>query len=293
MPATSSAASSSSSRSAHRMTPAASSAADVTRSSPARLPLCATAAACACARPPDLDRQDRLAQLQRAVAEGQEQLGPLEPLDEQHDGVGLGVVEAVGEVVAQVEDHLGADGHDPAVPDPRPRRVEERVGDAARLRQAGDVAARQPWVDVADVGRAVGRPVDGAHAVGPEQRDAVPDRDLRDRALHRGGRLAALDDAAARDHEARDAGVGGLLREARRAQRVDGEDHRVRPLRERVERREARLPERLGVVGVDEVAARLAAHPREVVADRERERRARAGARRPRSTAARTAAAGR
>ena len=35
--------------------------------------------------PPDLDRHDRLAQLERPVGEGEEPLGPLEPLDEQDD----------------------------------------------------------------------------------------------------------------------------------------------------------------------------------------------------------------
>ena len=190
-------------------------------------------------RPPDLHREDRLAELERAVGEREEPLRPLEPLDEQHDGVRLGVVEAVREVVAQVEHDLGAHRHDPAVPDARAGRVEERVGHAARLRQARDVAARQPRVDVADVGRAVGRPVHRAHAVGPEQRDAVADRDLRDRALHLGGRLAALDHAAARDHEARHAGVGGLLGEPGRPQRVDGEDRRVRALGQRREARDS------------------------------------------------------
>ena len=90
------------------------------------------------------------------------------------------------------------------------------------------------------------------------------------RPLHLGGRLAALDDAAARDHEARDAGVGGLLREPGGTQRVDREDRRVRALRERLERRVAGLPEDLLVLGVHEVAAGLAAHPGEVVAHGER-----------------------
>ena len=96
------------------MTPAASSAAVVTRSSPARLPLWAIAAACACAERPDLDREDRLAHRERPVGQREEALGPLEALDEQHDRVGLGVVEAVREVVAQVEH--------------RPRRPRTRSG---------------------------------------------------------------------------------------------------------------------------------------------------------------------
>ena len=179
MPAISSAASISSSRSSHRMTPAASRAASVTRSSPARLPLCAMAAACAWRDRPTLTARIGLPSSSARSREGEEPLGPLEALDEQHDGVGLGVVEAVGEVVAQVEDHLGADGHDPAVPDPRARRVDERVGDAPRLGEPGDVATREPRVHVADVVGAVGRPVDHAHAVGPEERDAVADRDRR------------------------------------------------------------------------------------------------------------------
>ena len=63
MPSTSSAVSSSSSRSRQRMTPAASSAASVTRASPASDPEWATAAACAWSLRPDLDGHDRLAEL--------------------------------------------------------------------------------------------------------------------------------------------------------------------------------------------------------------------------------------
>ena len=135
-------------------TPAASSAASVTRSSPARLPLCATAASCAWPTGPTFTARIGLPMRERVVGEREEPLRPLEALDEQHDGVRLGVVEAVGEVVAQVEHDLRAHRHDPAVPDPRPGRVDERVGHAARLGEARDVAARQPRVDVADVGGA-------------------------------------------------------------------------------------------------------------------------------------------
>ena len=49
--------------------------------------------------------------------------------------------------------------------------------------------------------------------LGPSSAIPWAERDLAHRALHRGGRLAALDHAAARDDEARDAGIGGLLRE--------------------------------------------------------------------------------
>ena len=49
-------------------------------------------------------------------------------------------------------------------------------------------------------------------------------------ALHLGGRLAALDHAAARDRRGGTPGVGRLLGEAGRPQRVDGEDDRVRAL---------------------------------------------------------------
>ena len=189
--------------------------------------------------PADLDREDRLAHGKRPVGEREEPLGTLEPLDEQHDGVGLVVVQAVGEVVADVQHGLRADGHDPAVPDPRAGRMDERIGDAAGLGEAGDVPAGQPGVDVPDVAGAPGRPVDHAHAVRPQQRDAVGPRDLAHLPLHLGGRLASLDDAATRDHEAGHARVGCVLREPRRSQRVDGEDHGVRPLGQGVDRRPA------------------------------------------------------
>ena len=70
--------------------------------------------------PPDLDGHDRLAELERAVGEGQEPLRPLEPLDEQDDRRRLGVIEAVGEVVADVEHDLRAAADDPREPDPGP-----------------------------------------------------------------------------------------------------------------------------------------------------------------------------
>ena len=161
--------------------------------------------------PADLDRHDRLAELERAVGQRQEALGSLEALDEQDDRARLGIVEAVGEVVADVEHDLRAAADDPREADPR-ARVDERVGDRARLGDPGDAAARQVRRDVADVGRGIRGQVDDAHAVGTDEGEAVPARDPGDLGLHRGGRLAALDDAAARDDHGRDAGRGGRLR---------------------------------------------------------------------------------
>ena len=63
----------------------------------------------------------------------------------------------------------------------------------------------------------------------------------RDLGLHRGGRLAALDHAAARDDDRRDAGRGRGLGDRRGTQRVERHDRDVGPLRERLERRVAGL----------------------------------------------------
>ena len=93
-------------------------------------------------------------------------------------------------------------------------------------------------------------------------------RDPGDIGLHHRGRLAALDDAAARDDDRRDPGRRGRCRHGRGAQRVDRHDRDVRPLGQRLERRVARLAVELVVLRVDEVAARLAAHDPQVVADR-------------------------
>ncbi len=265
-PATSSAASSSSSRSAQRMTPAASSAASVTRSSPASEPLWATAAAWAWAAPPDLDREDRLAELERPVRQGEEPLGTLEALDEQDDRVGLRVVERVGEVVADVEDDLGAAPDDPAEADPRPR-VDERIGDAPALGDSGHATARQPRVDVADVERRVRRQVDHAHAVRTDHREPVAEGDGPDVALHPGGRLASLDDATARDEDRLRPDVRSLLDDRRRTQRVEGHEDGVRHLGQGGQVRVAGLAPGDLVLRVDEVAAGGAAHDREVVAD--------------------------
>jgi hypothetical protein len=81
-----------------------------------------------------------------------------------------------------------------------------------------------------------------------------------------GRRLAALHHPAARDDQAGHARLGGLRGEPRRAQGIDRQDHAIGPLGQRIERREAGLAVDLGVVGVDEVAAGLAAHPLEIVA---------------------------
>ena len=145
-----------------------------------------------------LDRQDRLADRERVVGEGEEPLGPLEPLDEQDDRVGRVVVEAVGEVVAQVEHHLRAAADDARPADPG-AGVDEGVRHAAGLGDAGDAAVPEPGRHVADVGRAPGRQVDHAHAVRPEDGRAGRDPDGADLRLHPGGRLAALHDTAAGD----------------------------------------------------------------------------------------------
>ena len=164
VPATSSAASSSSSRSAQRMTPAARSAASTIRSSPASDPEWATGGGLRLGAAAHLDGEDRLADLERAVGQREEPLRPLEALDEQDDGVGLRVVQAVGQVIAQVEHDLRAAADDARPADPGPG-VDERVRHAARLGDPGDPAAAEPRVEVADVRRAAGREVDHAHAV--------------------------------------------------------------------------------------------------------------------------------
>ncbi len=183
----------------------------------------------------NLDDHDRLAELQCVIGEGEEPLRPLEALHEQDDRVGLGVVEAVGEEVAGIEDDLAAAADDPREADPRPG-VDERVRHRAGLGDSRDAAPRQPGIHVADIGGRVRRQVDHAHAIRAEEGDPVADRDLPDVALHLGRRLAALDDAAARDDHARDAGQGRLLGDGGRPERVERHEHGVRDLRQRVER---------------------------------------------------------
>ncbi len=214
----------------------------------------------------NLDDHDRLAELQRVIGQGEEPLRPLEALHEQDDRVGLRVVEAVGEEVAGVEDDLAAAADDPREADPRPG-VDERVRHRTRLGDARHAAPRQPRIDVADVRRRVRREVDHAHAVRAEQGDPVADRDLADVALHLRRRLAALDDAAAGDDHARDAGEGGLLGDGGRPERVERDEDRVRDLGQRVERWVARLVVELVVARVDEVAAGRALHDGQVVLD--------------------------
>ena len=214
----------------------------------------------------DLHDHDRLAKGQGPVREGEEPLRPLEPLEEEDDRRRLRVVEAVAEEVAGIEDDLAAAADDPREADPR-AGLDEGIGHRSGLGDAGDPAPRQPRVDVTDVGRGVRRQVEHAHAVRPEERRAVTDRDLADLALHAGRRLAALDDAAARDNDGWDAGQCRLLDDGGRSQRVEGDEDGVRSFGQGVEGWIARLAEQLVVARVDEVTTGLAAHHDEVVAN--------------------------
>ena len=163
------------------MTPAAWRAASVARASPASEPVCATAAPLRLLAPTHLDREDRHVRRERSIREGEEPLGPLEALDEEHDRVGRRVIQARREVVAHVEDGLRAAADDPAPADPG-ACVDERVGDAARLRDRHGSAAPDGRRHVVDVRHARNRQVDDAHAVRAEERDArVASRSRRPR----------------------------------------------------------------------------------------------------------------
>ena len=65
--------------------------------------------------------------------------------------------------------------------------MDEGVGHRAGLGDPGNAPARQPGRHVADVRGAVGDEVDDAHAVRPEQGQAVLAGDPGDLGLHRGG----------------------------------------------------------------------------------------------------------
>ena len=67
------------------MTPAASSAASVDPRLAGERPGVGDRRGLGLVAPPDLDGHDRLAELERAVGQGEEPLGPLEALDEQDD----------------------------------------------------------------------------------------------------------------------------------------------------------------------------------------------------------------
>ena len=173
-------------------------------------------------------------------------------------------------------------------------RMDERVGDRARLGDPGHAAPRQVRRDVADVGRAVRVEVDDAHAVGTERaRDRARARSARPRACIAAaasppsttpppGMMTAGTPAAAA------ASATGAARSGLRATRtMSGRSGSV------VERRIARLAVELVVVRVDEVAAGRAAHHAGGCRGRSRRSTRAAMRRRPRSSAARTAAGGR
>ena len=292
MPSTSSAVSSSSSRSAQRITPAASRAASVARASPASDPEWAIGCGACVLAPADLDGHDRLAELQGAIRQRQEPLGATEPLEEQDDRGRLRVVEAVREVVADVEDDLRSAADDPAEADPRPR-LDERVGHGSGLRDAGDPAAGQVRRNIADVARRVDGQVDDAHAVRPDERHPVSAGDLGDLGLHGGSGRTTLDDTATGDDHRRDARIGRGLGDGGRAERVERDEGDVRSLRQLVEGRVARLAQQLVVLGVHEVTARRAAHEPQVVADGLGDPAPRSTRRRSRSSRAGTRVAGR
>ena len=103
------------------MTPAASSAASVTRASPASDPEWATAAACAWSLRPTLTAMIGLPSSSARSARARNRSGRLKPSTNRMTELRLRVVEAVGEVVADVEDDLGAAADDPGEADPRAR----------------------------------------------------------------------------------------------------------------------------------------------------------------------------
>ena len=214
----------------------------------------------------DLDREDRLADRQRVVGQGQEPFWPLEALDEQDDRLGRRIVEAVGEVVAQVEHDLRAAAHDARPADPG-ARVDERVRNAPGLGDPGHATAPQPGRHVADVGRAPGREIDHAHAVRAQDGRAGRDADLADLGLHPGGRFAALHDAATGDDDGPHARLGRVSGEPGGPERVHREDDGVRHLRQRREVRVAAGPVDLFVLRIDEVARLRPADIGDVVAD--------------------------
>ncbi len=220
--------------------------------------------------PADLHHHDRLAQLERPIGEGEETLRALETLEEEDDRRRFRVVQAIRQVIADVENDLRPAADDPREPDPR-SRMDEGVGDGPGLGDAGHAAARQVRRDVADVRRGIDREVHHSHAIGADQGEPVLPGDVRDLSLHRGGCLAALDHAAAGDDHGRDAGRGGVPRHHRGPQRVQRHERDVRAFGERVERGVAGLPVELFVARVDEVAARGAAGRAQIVADRLRD----------------------
>ncbi len=219
---------------------------------------------------PDLDGEDRLALGERPIRQRQEPLRALEALDEQDNRIRRGIVEAGGEVVAEVEDHLRAAADDLAPADAR-AGMDERVGDAARLGDRGRAATAEVRRQVVDVGRAGHVEVEEAHAVRAQEGDAGLPRDCRDLALHGRGWFAALDHAAAGDDHRRHAGVRGLPDHGRGTQRVDRHDDDVRDLRERAEVRVGGTAVDLFVAGIHEEAAGLAPDLGDVVAHRARQ----------------------
>ena len=220
--------------------------------------------------PADLHHHDGLAQLERPIGEGEEAFRALETLEEEDDRRRFRVVQAVRQVIADVEDDLRPAADDPGEPDPR-SRMDEGVGDGPGLGDAGNAAARQVRRDVADVRGGIDREVHHPHAVGADQGEPVLPGDVRDLSLHRCGCFAALDDAAAGDDHRRDTGRGGVPCHHRGPQRVQRHERDVRAFGKRVERRVAGLPVELFVARVDEVAARRAAGRAEIVADRLRD----------------------
>ena len=66
------------------------------------------------------------------IHQGEEPLRSFEPLHEEYDGLRGHVVQAPGQVVAQVEDDLRPATDDARPADPRPG-VQEGIGDATRL----------------------------------------------------------------------------------------------------------------------------------------------------------------
>ena len=222
----------------------------------------AIAAAWACGLRPTFTARIGLSIASARSASARNRSGRLKPSTNSTIESVARVVEAGGQVVADVEDDLGAAADDPAPADPRPG-VDERVRDAPGLGDADGAAATERRWQVVDVGRARRVQVDDAHAVRAEERRCpASSGDLGDLGLHPRRRLAALDDAAARDDHRGHAGRGRLAHDRRGARSgFTRDDDDVGHLGQRREVRVARAPVDLVVARVHEVAARRAADP--------------------------------
>ena len=202
-------------------------------------------------RPADLENDDGLAAIRRAVEGGHEALGLAHGLEKEGDDPRGRIVDEELEVVRGREDRLVARRDHVAESEP-PAIREKPDAEGAALRDETDVAGEEGGIgEGLDVDEAPRVRADHAHAVGPAQRDPGLPADRHQLLLAPPPLLPALGKAAVEDDGGAHASLGGEADVLEHPRVVHADREHVRRLRQVGHRRVAAPAEERLVLGID------------------------------------------